>query len=187
MLLSQFFKERSGAFAPYFALALLPLLGLMGASIDYARIENGRQKLQTAADAAILAAASGAQDPSQFVSMAEAWLEANLDGMDADASVALVGTNAVLTVTGRMDLPFLAAAGRSEIVLRAEAGVPADRLAFNGAVQLDEAIARARRDVMRQIDRLPYRYQAPLRARADAELDRIAAELAATTRVSLSR
>ena len=186
-MLSHFLKDRSGAFAPYFAIALLPLLGLMGASIDNARILKARQNLQSATDAAILAAASQASDSREFARIAQAWLDVNLDGLEADASVSVSGSDLVLTVTGTLDLPFLAAMGKPEASLKAEAGVPFEGLAFASTVKLREAIGNVRRQVYAEIGKRPYREQERLKRWADAQIEALEKDLLKPAPPSLSR
>lgn len=54
-------RDRSGNVAILFALALVPVLGLIGAAIDFSRAHLAQTKMQGALDAAVLAAASGIQ------------------------------------------------------------------------------------------------------------------------------
>jgi len=54
-------RDREGSVTATFALALIPLVGLVGAAIDYSSANNARTKLQAALDAALL---SGAKDGS---------------------------------------------------------------------------------------------------------------------------
>jgi Flp pilus assembly protein TadG len=55
-LFSRFQQNRSGAVAVIFALSIVPLLGIAGAAVDYGRASSSRSKLNSAADAAALAA-----------------------------------------------------------------------------------------------------------------------------------
>ncbi len=48
--------DKSGNVAPIFALALIPVLGMVGAGVDYSRAANVRAHLQAAADAAAVGA-----------------------------------------------------------------------------------------------------------------------------------
>src|SRR5690606_21345712 len=50
-------QDRRGGVAVIFALALVPLLGFVGAAVDYARLASARQHIQQAVDAAALDAA----------------------------------------------------------------------------------------------------------------------------------
>ena len=42
MLLSRFLKDRRGGVAPMFALAIIPVIGFVGAAIDYSRANSVR-------------------------------------------------------------------------------------------------------------------------------------------------
>jgi Flp pilus assembly protein TadG len=58
-------EDSHGNVAIIFALALLPLLGLAGAAVDYSRASDTRAKFEGALDAALLAAAREALDKDQ--------------------------------------------------------------------------------------------------------------------------
>jgi Flp pilus assembly protein TadG len=53
----QFKRDREGSIAATFALALIPVVGLVGAAVDYSSANNARTSLQGALDAALLAGA----------------------------------------------------------------------------------------------------------------------------------
>ena len=42
MSLSRFLKDRRGGVAPMFAIAIIPVLGLVGAAVDYSRANSVR-------------------------------------------------------------------------------------------------------------------------------------------------
>src|SRR5215213_4070094 len=52
--LSQFQRDRQGNVAPIFAIALIPILGLTGAAVDYSRANSIKTAMQAAADATAL-------------------------------------------------------------------------------------------------------------------------------------
>jgi len=54
MPLAQFLKNRKGGVAPMLALAAIPLIGSVGAAVDYNRASSGRAAMQAAADATAL-------------------------------------------------------------------------------------------------------------------------------------
>jgi hypothetical protein len=56
-LLARFRRRSEGSVLPLFALAAFPILGLIGASIDYGRATGVRAKLQASLDSAVLAGA----------------------------------------------------------------------------------------------------------------------------------
>lgn len=58
---SRFLGDQRGSVAPVFALALVPMVGLAGAAIDYARASAARSAMQASLDAATLMIAKDAQ------------------------------------------------------------------------------------------------------------------------------
>ncbi len=54
-MLQRFLQNSAGGVAPMFAIAAIPLIGAMGAAIDYGRAASARTQLLAAADAASLA------------------------------------------------------------------------------------------------------------------------------------
>ena len=56
-MFSHFLRDRRGAVAPMFAIAIIPVLGLTGAAIDYSRANSVRTGMQAAIDATALAMA----------------------------------------------------------------------------------------------------------------------------------
>jgi Flp pilus assembly protein TadG len=55
MLLQRFFEDRRASVVPFFALSFIPLLGLVGAAVDYSRAAAVRTAIQSAADSTALA------------------------------------------------------------------------------------------------------------------------------------
>src|SRR5882757_5834891 len=54
---SHFLNDRRGGVAPMFALAIIPVIGLVGAAVDYSRANSIKTRLQSALDATTLAMA----------------------------------------------------------------------------------------------------------------------------------
>src|SRR5690349_23745422 len=59
-MLSRWIGDANGGVAPIFALALVPMMGLVGAAVDYARASNARTAMQATLDATALAVAKEA-------------------------------------------------------------------------------------------------------------------------------
>src|SRR3954451_19844723 len=57
MLLSRFMQDRRGNVATMFAIAVIPVIGLVGAAVDYSRAASVRTGMQAAIDATALAMA----------------------------------------------------------------------------------------------------------------------------------
>lgn len=69
---------QSGNVAIFFAIALIPMIGLAGAAIDYRRASTVKTELQTAIDSAVLAGARGGGDSGlKDVEIAERYFQAN--------------------------------------------------------------------------------------------------------------
>ncbi len=86
---SAFGRDERGVVALMFGLSLVPMVGLVGAALDYNRASNVRGTLQAAADAAALAAVREAQESvRQRVAS---------DVFRANVSTALAGMNASFT------------------------------------------------------------------------------------------
>ena len=51
MIGSRVFADQTGGVAPMFALALVPMLGLAGAAVDYSRASSARAAMYAALDA----------------------------------------------------------------------------------------------------------------------------------------
>ena len=54
MLFRRFLQDRRGGVAPMLGLAIIPIIGLMGAAVDYSRANAARTSMQAAADTTAL-------------------------------------------------------------------------------------------------------------------------------------
>ena len=75
-LLARFRDDRGAAIAPIAALALIPIMTAVGATVDYSRANNVRSKLQSALDAGLLAGAR--ENTPNWDQMAKTVFEASL-------------------------------------------------------------------------------------------------------------
>jgi Flp pilus assembly protein TadG len=105
-----FLHDRRGAVAPIFALAIIPVIGLVGASVDYSRANSTRTSMQGALDATSLAMAKVAPTltQTQLVTQTKAHFEALFIRPDAK--------NVVIT-------PTYTTSGGSQLVIAASASV----------------------------------------------------------------
>ncbi|MGP9814492.1 TadE/TadG family type IV pilus assembly protein [Rhodopseudomonas sp. NSM] len=90
--LRRFGRDRSGNIAVIFAIALLPILGFVGAAIDYAMANRIRTKLQSAQDAAVLLAVSHSsinRSTAQAKADAVQFFNATLDAYGLSATINL--------------------------------------------------------------------------------------------------
>jgi Flp pilus assembly protein TadG len=91
-LLRRFASDRRGNVAIMFGLCTLPLLGAVGAGIDYSMAANQRTHLQAATDTAVLAIAQQAKTMSdlELLALAKKTLKAELDDPTADVDSLVV-------------------------------------------------------------------------------------------------
>ena len=76
-ILGRFIRNDQASFAPFFAIALLPMLIGFGSAVDYTRMVATRAKIQAAADASALAAAkdAGSLTDAQLLARATEFFE----------------------------------------------------------------------------------------------------------------
>ena len=119
----RFRSAEGGNVAVFFAIAILPMLALVGAAIDYARVNNARTALQTALDTAALMvskdAAAGTLSDDQVTKKAQAYFKALYNHPEApvgpiDAKFTPntgKGATIVLNGSGAMQTDFMKVAG----------------------------------------------------------------------------
>jgi Flp pilus assembly protein TadG len=78
MSLAQFLKDRKGGVAPLLGLLAIPLLGMVGAAVDYSRANSARTAMQAALDSSALMLSKDAQtlSPPQLEQKATAYFNA---------------------------------------------------------------------------------------------------------------
>jgi Flp pilus assembly protein TadG len=78
MLLARFWKNRHGGVAPMLAIAIVPLMGAVGAAVDYTRANAARAAFQTALDSTVLTLSKtvATQSPDQIQAAATSTLNA---------------------------------------------------------------------------------------------------------------
>lgn len=98
MLLARFFKDTRGATVPLLALALVPLMGGVGAAIDYTRASAARASMQSALDA------TGLMLSKEVKGMGNVALQSRatevFNALFTDSKATNVSVNAVLTQPG---------------------------------------------------------------------------------------
>ncbi len=99
-LLLSFRDDRSGNIVVIFAILLVPLLGMVGAAIDYSRATTARQMLIAAVDSAALMAARDATKltDAQLRTRIDDWIKANLHGVEEGS---FTGANVAIDRTAR--------------------------------------------------------------------------------------
>lgn len=111
-----FLASRSGSFAPYLALATIPLLGAAGMAVDYYSLSLEKRALQISVDSAVLAVASAGDKItlSEAEGIAEQYLAANYQGVVKDVVVNRNGSRTQVIATGTQKLIFGPFLGRAE-------------------------------------------------------------------------
>mgnify|MGYP003584081175 CR=1 FL=1 len=122
-LLRRFRENDRGAVAIVFAVALIPIMGLSGAAIDYTRATQAKSKLQAATDSAALAALTvKASTLSQRELAARTVFEANRpDDVMPSVTYAVGQKEAAVTATGEVSTSMLKVLQINDIGLRARA------------------------------------------------------------------
>jgi Flp pilus assembly protein TadG len=85
MLLARFFKDRRAGVAPLLALGIVPLVGAVGAAVDYSRANSVRTAMQNALDATALMLSKDAQslNGAQLTQKANVYFSAMFDRPEA--------------------------------------------------------------------------------------------------------
>src|SRR4029078_4473337 len=125
MSLSRFLKDRRGGVAPMFAIAVIPVFGLVGAAVDYSRANSVRAGMQSAIDATALAMAklapTLAQTPLQ--QKTTAYFNAMFNHPEAKTLVITPtyttagGSQLVISVSSSMDTSFIKNMGLPTLAL----------------------------------------------------------------------
>lgn len=152
MRLDRFFGDREGGVAPLLALAAVPLVTAVGASVDYSRGNAARTAMQSALDAAVIMMAKDSQQPgnNQFVGNASTYFSANFSRTDVqnvqvNVATAAVpgGTSVNLTATGAISTLFMRLIGLSTLNLSVSSGVYAAGDGLGCVLSLDHAASGA--------------------------------------------
>ena len=119
MSLTRFVHDRRGGVAPMFAIAVIPVLGLVGAAVDYSRANSIRAGLQSALDATSLAMAKLAPTltQSELQQKTTAYFNAMFNHPEAKNVVVTPvystsnGSQLTITASGSMDTTFMRVMG----------------------------------------------------------------------------
>src|SRR4051812_50067301 len=120
---SRFLKDRRGGVAPMFAIAIIPVLGLVGAAVDYSRANSVRAGMQSAIDATSMAMAklSPTLTQAELQQKTTAYFNAMFNHPDAKnlvitpAYTTAGGSQLVISVSGSMDTSFMKLMGFSSL------------------------------------------------------------------------
>jgi Flp pilus assembly protein TadG len=128
---SGFFADQSGGVAPMFALAIVPIVGLAGAAVDYSRASSARASMYAALDATglMLSRDAATMNPDQIKAKATDIFNAEFNRPDIPG----LQVNAVLnspqagsfalniTATGNLPTTFTRVLGTTQLPLNASA------------------------------------------------------------------
>ena len=130
---SQFLADQHGGVAPIFALALVPMVGLAGAAIDYSRASAARTAMQATLDSAALMVAKDAQTiaPTQASSVATNYFNAafnrpEVQSLQVTASIgngSNGGTTVTAAATAVVSTTFMHVLGQSAMNVSVHASV----------------------------------------------------------------
>ncbi len=123
MSLFRFCQDRRGGVAPMFAIALIPVFGLVGAAVDYSRANSIRAGMQSAIDATSLAMAKLAPTLTQaeLQQKTNDYFKAMFSHPEAKNLVLTPtyttagGSQLVISVSGSMDTSFMKLMGFSSL------------------------------------------------------------------------
>lgn len=122
MTLIRFLKDRRGSIAPIFAVALVPLVALTGAAVDYSRANSVRSSMQASLDAAALALSKDVTglNSSQITQKASDYFLANFNrpeatGVTVSATYTTNPSTIVVNGSGSIQTDFMKLLGVSSI------------------------------------------------------------------------
>jgi Flp pilus assembly protein TadG len=148
-LLRAFQEDRKGSLATFFALAAIPLLGFVGASVDYSRALASKTAMQGAADATALALAkqiaagsSSLQAQSTFSAI---FTRPEVQLGSVSSNVLSSGNGSVVTVSAAGSIPtsFMRIMGYDAIPLHATATAAVSTGTAGCVLALDSSAANA--------------------------------------------
>ncbi len=132
MPLSRFFRDRRASVAPIFAIATIPLMGFVGAAIDYSRANSARTAMQAALDSTALMLSKEAVNLSKselskkakdFFSDIYSYPEAKDLLIIPDLKVSQGNFNLVVTGSGKVDTKVARFLNQSQISFSATSQV----------------------------------------------------------------
>jgi len=123
MSLFRFIQNRRGGVAPMFALAIIPVFGLIGAAVDYSRANSVRGGMQSAIDATALAMSKLAPTltQTQLQQQATAYFNAMFNHPEANNLVITPtyttsgGSQLTISVSGSVNTSFMKIMGKSSL------------------------------------------------------------------------
>jgi len=145
MSLRRFLQDRRGGVAPIFALAIIPVIGLVGAAIDYSRANTIRTGIQSALDATALAMAKSATTltAQQLQTKSTDYFNSIFDRSDAKnvnittTYTSTDGSTLKIVATGAMDTTFTRVLGVTSMSIGSSATIKWGNTRLRVALALD--------------------------------------------------
>jgi Flp pilus assembly protein TadG len=145
MSLRSFLKDRRAGVAPMFALAVVPVIGLVGAAVDYSRANSIRTKVQSALDATALAMARSAPTltEEQLQTKSKDYFtglfnKPDFKNMNVTAAYSTTdGSKLVITATGSVDTTFTRVMGFNSLNVGSSATIRWGQQRLRVALALD--------------------------------------------------
>ena len=145
MWLSRYLQDRRGSVAPMFALAIIPVFGLVGAAVDYSRANSVKAGMQSALDATALAMAKLAPTltQSELQTKSTAYFQAMFTHPEAkNVTVtpnytASGGAQLTLSGSASVDTSFMKVMGYSNLGIKSTATVKWGNNRLRVALALD--------------------------------------------------
>jgi Flp pilus assembly protein TadG len=144
-MIFRFLKDRRGSVAPMFALAIIPVMGLVGAAVDYSRANSARTSLQAALDATALAMSKSA--PTLTASQLQTQTVAYFNALFTNAMARNVtvtptytttgGSQLTISATGIVDTAFMKIMGYSTLGIASSSTVKWGNSRLRVALALD--------------------------------------------------
>ncbi len=178
MATGRFWHNERGNFAIIFGVAALPMVALAGAAMDYSRVSSAQSRLQSAADAGALAAASGIMPLDKRQHLAIAMIEANADGLSPQIDTTFNTHDIIIEAKAQISTPFLSMAGVPEMTATATVQVKTTQTLTGGKVAPGTGLTRTqldqkRREFLRATARLPRNLRDRLNRQMEAEYVRL--------------
>jgi hypothetical protein len=196
--LKRFLSDEGGNFAAVMALVLLPVVAMMGASVDYSGMLNRKAKIQSASDIAILAAARDSRNINEFYDLAENYLAANLPDTPFEVTPHTDPDRVNLAITSRYPTSFLGIVGFGELTIVVNSELAIEKFgrgsvgqsAMDAGTSIDQ-LELIRDNLLKQTDLLAPRDQekarTKIRRRFDAMIRSASEQSASSTPIHLSK
>ncbi len=174
--LRQFVRDERGQFAIIGALLMVPVIAISGLALDYARLHSAQSRLQSAADAAALAAIGAAGQPvARLQQLAADFAAANADGLNIDTETTVSGKHLEVRLTSEIATPLLSVVGSQSVLLTVTAGIDSPVQLGGGSVVAGDDVSP---DLKNDYERLRRRIADAMRQLPKAQRERLARKYA---------